>query len=98
MEMAVGVWMKIGANVRRVTGRTKHYLGRIVDAVPERESEIPPPVRVEIEEGDGGFFLFRMDESGSAIADTWHLTLAEAKSQALFEFEIQEEDWVVVEN
>jgi hypothetical protein len=38
--------------------------------------------------------LLHLDSSGGSIADTWHDSLEDAKSQARFEFEIEESDWV----
>jgi hypothetical protein len=53
--------------------------------------------RVEIGEARlGGFFLYRYDPEGRCIADTWHPTLAEAREQATFEFDIAATDWVEV--
>jgi hypothetical protein len=55
--------------------------------------EINNPVSLNIVEEDGGFFLLRMDEGGNCIADTWHISLDDAKGQAMFEFSVSELDW-----
>jgi hypothetical protein len=49
---------------------------------------------VEINEQDGLYYLFSYTETGRFISDTCHLTLAEAKEQALWEFEIPHDAWV----
>lgn len=49
--------------------------------------------RVEISEEDGGIYLLRFSDSGECVGDTWHLYVAEAKSQARFEYGIPEEGW-----
>jgi hypothetical protein len=85
--------MSLTAKVKRVTGATKHYIGRIVDDAVVKESEIAAPVSVVITASDGAFLLLRMDAQGHCLADTWHETVEEAKRQAAFEFEIGEDDW-----
>jgi hypothetical protein len=54
---------------------------------------LPAPTWVELVEENGGFYLYRLDDRGHCIADTWHQTVEEAKAQANFEYEIREEDW-----
>lgn len=56
-------------------------------------NELPRPVALSIVEEDDGFFLFRMDEAGRCISDTWHFSLEDAKRQAIFEFSIKDTDW-----
>ena len=88
---------RLRAKVRRVTGNTAHWLG-----LPKSEGlevqKLPAPREVEISEEEGAFFLYRLDEASCCIADTWHQTEEEAKSQANFEFDIKEDDWRRVEN
>jgi len=79
--------MPLRATVSSVTGATVH---RGSDA-----QALPTPASVEIEEGDGGFYLFRLDASGKCISDTWHESLERAKAQAQFEYRIGEKDWNV---
>ena len=54
---------------------------------------LPDPIAVEAVEQDGAFFRLRLDRAGRCIADTWHETLEAAKSQANFEFGVEEGDW-----
>ena len=82
------------APVRRVTGATIHSVGTIRDGVPVPLECVPDPSQVEIVVGDGGFFLFRLDDNGGCLADTWHETLDDAKAQAKFEYDIDDSDWV----
>lgn len=58
--------------------------------------EAPPPASLAIEADDVGFFLYRLDEDGSCAADTWHLTLEEAKAQAEFEYAVAATDWTSI--
>ncbi len=48
---------------------------------------------VEIEARDGNIYLFYFGANGTCLTDTWHQTVERAKSQAQFEFEIEEHDW-----
>lgn len=54
------------------------------------------PSSLTIEPADSGFFLFRLDEAGVCVADTWHLTLEDAKVQAEFEYAVSPDEWTQV--
>jgi hypothetical protein len=71
-------------------GKTKH---QIKDAQGLRS--FPPFVALEIiqAEGDSAFYLMYITESGIG-ADTFHLSLEDAKHQAEWEFGVKEEEWV----
>jgi hypothetical protein len=43
--------------------------------------------------GDNYFYLFYCDPNWAVLTDTWHMTLGEAKDQALFEYEGIDEHW-----
>ncbi|WP_437751217.1 hypothetical protein [Sorangium sp. So ce1389] len=73
--------------------RTKHAVGGLVGQVPTAVFQVPPAVWVEIEEVAGGVQLYRYSSEGVCVADTWHLTVDEAKAQAEFEFGIHAPDW-----
>ena len=79
------------ASVNRATGRTLHTV-----AGPGGPEAIPDPSSLKIEppekEGDG-YLLLRLDASGTCLADTWHATLEEAKTQAEFEYEVAPSAW-----
>lgn len=81
------------ADVKQVTRRTKHSVGWIIEGVPVPIEPIPPPVWVEIESAEEGFFLLRFNSRGECIADTWHESLEAAKKQAQVEFCIVGNDW-----
>lgn len=76
--------MRLKARVRTITGTTRHHMNGV---------EITPPAWVEIEPSDDAFYLLYYGETGEALADTWHETLAKAKAQARHEFEIEDADW-----
>lgn len=82
--------MSIVANVSHITGKTRH---RVVTR--EAIYDVPAIVRVRIEPSNGAFYLFRFDASGAMVADTWHQTEDEAKAQAKWEYEIDEDAWAV---
>jgi hypothetical protein len=82
--------MRLRAAVRRVTGKTHHVVG--VDFVSD--ALMPTPAYVEIEPaGDGAFHLLYLSSNGECLTDTWHDTIALAKEQSQFEFEIGDADW-----
>ena len=89
--------MRLRANVVRATNATVHRQGKRVHGALVPREQSPVSVKVEIGESHaGGVFLYHYDANGRCLADTWHATLAEAKSQAKFEFEIEAGDWVEV--
>jgi hypothetical protein len=90
--------MQLRAKVRYLTGQTKHYVAAVQDGEPVPVAELGPPSFVEICPEDAGFLLFRLDAFGARLADTWHSTIADAKRQAQFEFNIEDEEWQVVDN
>jgi hypothetical protein len=83
--------MRLRAEVRRVTGNTRHH-------VPGRGAgDLCPTIAwVEIEPGDGAYYLFYFTAAGECLTDTWHESLDAAKRQARFEFEIEDADWTDV--
>ena len=91
--------VRLRANVVKATGATVHRHAKFVKGVVVPGAQIAKPESVEIDEARaGGFYLYHYDAAGRCIADTWHATLAEAKEQAKFEFEIDASDWVEVTN
>ena len=87
--------MILEAKVKRATGGCVHRDATIVGGKLVDGPVMPPPARVRIEPEKGGssFFLLYFDEAGRVMNDGWHQTLEEAKRQAKFEFEIEEDDW-----
>jgi adenosylmethionine---8-amino-7-oxononanoate aminotransferase len=85
--------MQLRADVKGSTGKTKHSIAGIVDGLPMALAPVGTTAWLEISEDEGGFFLFHFDAMGGCIADTWHLTLDEAKKQAEFEFGILKDEW-----
>jgi len=89
--------MRLRVKVSGATGKTRHYIGDLDDGRLVPIAEIPAPFWVEISAEDGAFYLFRLDDHGGCLADTWHQTLEEAKRQATFEFGVAPGDWADVE-
>ena len=86
--------MRLRAKVRRATGNTRHFRGHIEGVDVVKDAQLPTPAYVEIEpSGDGAFYLFYFNANGEGLTDTWHESVARAKDQAHFEFEIEESDW-----
>jgi hypothetical protein len=78
------------APVRKVNNAT-HVLSYMQGEDLARETDVPS--HVEVRTAVGGFYLMRMNARGKCIFETWHMTLAEATSQAEFEYAIAETDW-----
>jgi hypothetical protein len=61
---------------------------------PERKlPEAIHPAAVEIEQDDGGYYLFCLDEAGRYLSHSSHETLDDAKAQAHLRFDISDTDW-----
>jgi hypothetical protein len=52
------------------------------------------PAAVEIEQNDGGYYLFYLDGAGHYLAHGSHETLEDAKAKAHRELAVEEADWV----
>ena len=85
--------MRLRAKVSGSTGKTRHFIGDLVDGTPMSVENVRTPEWVEISEVDGAYYLFHLDAEGVCFADTWHQTLEEAKQQAAFEFGIEAKEW-----
>jgi hypothetical protein len=83
---------KLRAVVRELTGATKHTV-----ASPEGPVPCAVPSYVVIDEQEGAFYLLRYSGEGECVADTWHVTVDEAKAQAEFEYGIKERDWTATD-
>lgn len=75
----VAAWAVIGDRVRP-TGKTRHLT---------MEGPLPPAAALALakDEAAGAWYVFHCDAVWNTIADTCHTSLAEAQSQAGFEFE-----------
>ncbi len=80
--------LKLRAPVQeRVTGNAELHSRRMGDV---------HPALVEIEQDDGGYYLFLLDGGGQYLAHTWHETLDDAKKHAQVELEVQDTEWAPV--
>jgi hypothetical protein len=61
--------------------------------MPIASGVVPPTEWVEISQESSGIYLYHFDKGGNCIADTWHMTIDEAKDQANFDFGILAGDW-----
>jgi len=84
------------ADVKKITGKTQHFLGAVKEGLPVPVSALPVPKWVGISQEPAGFFLLYFDQNDVFITDGWHESLEGAKKQAHFEFEITENDWHVI--
>ena len=80
--------------------KAKHYLGLPPELTGGKDirQELPTAVLAIIEEAADGIFLKRYDRDGNCVGDTWHMNIAGAKAQALFEYEDAIAGWEEVPN
>lgn len=88
--------MRIRADVVSPKGESTNYIGSIVDGNIVRGVQLPNPVRLEISEEEGAFFLFYLDANDNCFADSWHQTLESAKQAAFLGFGINPDQWRTV--
>lgn len=88
--------MNLVARPREITEVTRHFISTVIEGRLVPLQEIPSPAWVEIVEEDDGYYLFRCDEAGVSLADSWFPCLEEAKRQAWFEYRIEEGDWIAL--
>lgn len=71
---------------RKVTGKTVHRIGAQTLRPPTSLLivQIPPQPQ---------FYLLYLDEQGDEMTDTFHETFEGAQDQALFEFQLEPEEW-----
>jgi len=85
--------MKLKAYVVRVTGKTIHSIGEVIEGKVVPKQKMPDAAYVVTEEMNGSCYLYRYSNTGEFAGDTWHETLEEAKRQARFEYVIGDSDW-----
>ena len=83
--------MRFKAFVKAKKGQTTPSVG-ILDQ--EDNDELSRTVKwIEIVQEQDGIYLYHYSEDGICVADSWHLSVEEAKSQAAYEFGTQESEW-----
>jgi hypothetical protein len=68
------------------TGKTTHWY--MTEPVPT-----PRLLRIVQYDGDVGFYLLYCDNNGDEMADTYHVSMVAAMSQAEFEFGVKPTEW-----
>ena len=82
------------ATIARTKGTTAHLVGHVdSEGALVVNKEIVSPCSLSIVSEGGAIYLWRLNEVGECLSDTWHTTIEDAKSQAEFEFEIGEVGW-----
>jgi len=78
-------------------GAHHHSPGKAKHQIKDQHGlrSFPPFVALEIvqAESDSAFYLMYIPESGMG-ADTFHLTLEDAKHQAEWEYGVEEDEWI----
>ena len=69
------------------TGQLEHE----GDPVLRKQATDIHSVSISVEHGT--IYLLRLNALGETVADTWHPTIADAKRQAHFEYEIENDQW-----
>jgi hypothetical protein len=82
------------AAIAKIKGTTTHQVGHFDSSgTPIADFEMDLPCSLSIVSDEGAIYLWRLNKAGECISDTWHMNVNEAKSQADFEFEIDNEGW-----
>lgn len=71
-----------------------HYRGFPQQLGYESPGKVKSAVSVAIEENLDGIFLFRFSADGQVVGDTWHMSVEEAKEQAIYEFGDLLGEWI----
>ena len=96
--------MKLRAIVKKEMPGYQQYYGEIDPETVEMKEvgKIPCPNYIEIvedvERGIQSYLILYYDKNGGFLTDSWFQTLKEAKEQARIEFDLSDDDWVVVES
>lgn len=95
-KMLHGPYMKYIAKVQKVLHKNIHGIGAIVNGEPKIVGYLPLPDRVEIEVNSSeteDCMMYRYTNNGEFCGDTWHETIANAFSQAEFEYGLTPNDF-----
>lgn len=96
MNPPVRLVAKVNARPSDLT--VKHYRGfppALTGGADRREAMVAAAFLV-IEEKASGWFLVRFTADGSCVGDTWHMSVNEAKDQAIFEFGNGLSEWEAI--
>ena len=69
-------------------GKSRHYIGlppALTGGRDLRKRLIGARFLVLLEDPDG-YFIYRFDDFGNCVGDTWHATLSDAQAQATHEY------------
>ena len=83
---------QLKALVMKSTEKSKHSIVAETGAV-----QVGRPAWLEISSTENGVYLTHFNDDGQSLADTWHATIDEAKSQVEVEFGIHATQWSIVE-
>lgn len=77
------------------TTKVKHYLGAPPELTggDDTRQEMGSPAYLVIEANPDGVFLYRYDNNGECVGDTWHMNVDDAKHQAEYEYESLLQEW-----
>lgn len=79
-----------------VSNPVNHLSCKWSESVETAATKLPPAQILLLTEMSLGVYLFRFSEELYYAGDTWHQTIAEAKSQAIYEFGITDDVWQTV--
>jgi hypothetical protein len=77
------------------TTKVKHYLGLPPELTGGHDTrqEMGSPAYLVIEAESDGIYLYRYDNQGNEVGDTWHRNVDDAKHQADYEYGDLIEEW-----
>ena len=78
--------------------KTKHYIGlppSLTDGL-DRRIRLPDARFLVLVENPDGFFIYRFNDAGQCVGDTWHPTSLDAQQQATYEFGESLGEWIAI--
>ena len=78
-----------------ISSTVKHFDGLPPELTEGQDTrkEMGAPLFLTIMEMDSGIFLHRFDGEGRCVGDTWHTSVEEARDQARFEYNCDDNTW-----
>lgn len=80
------------------TGKVKHFHGAPPEVTggEDAREEMGSAAYLVIETHPDGVFLYRYDQQGACVGDTWHMDIDDAKYQADYEYEASVRQWCCI--
>jgi hypothetical protein len=97
MRAGTSAYCFLDPAVKTAPPRVRHFLGMPpAEGEPETRRQFEAPDFLVVQMNADGAFLYRCAFSSDEIADTWHLSVDDAKAQAEYEFGVLLGEWRLI--